>query len=331
MAHEISVLTDGTVEAMYANRPAWHGLGTIFDQDGQSAPDSATAMELAHLDWQVELCPVQTSDGLEIPGYYATRRDDTKAPLGIVGDRYAVWQNRDAFNFLDSFVEDGIIRYESAMALKGGKTIVLLARMPSVDVAAEGDNLLRYILCSTAHDGTGAVVLQPTSVRVVCANTLRLAVSDRQQQVSIRHTGDMGYKLAIAREYLSQFDAAFDRYSENVKHLVSRKYTADEATAYINQLYPLPPTDAHSRSKTLRANRVQAVRDAFRHPSNQLPAVKGTWWQLVNAVTYTVDHNATSRGANPQIKAENHFASVIDGNGADFKDKAFALAMTMAA
>ena len=130
-----------------------------------------------------------------MPDHFATVRTDSGDVLGVVGKRYRIVQNRDAFGFLDSLLQDGIMKYESAGALRGGRQVFLLARMPSVDEIVPGDNSLRYVLFSTSHDGTAAIHAVPTSVRVVCANTLRIATAS---SVGFRHTDDVKAKLDSA-------------------------------------------------------------------------------------------------------------------------------------
>ena len=338
MVAAISTLDNGIVEAMYANEPAWHGLGEIFDAGGDLAPDSETAMRLAHLDWSVGLERLQIVggqfDGKEVGGSFANVRQDTGAVLGVVGDRYKPLQNAEAFAFLDSLLQDGIMRYEAAMALNGGRKVVLLARMPSVDDIAEGDRTLRYIFLSTAHDGSGAVTLSPTAVRVVCANTLRLAEGKAHRAgtlCSVRHTASMDTKLEQVRKYLSLFDEQFTGYAESARRLAATKYTKDQARQYIDELFPVD-ADATARQMGNHDRKIQAVRNAFVHPSNSLPAVKGTFWQLFNAVTFAADHapELNRYKGSQRDRAENAFVSKTEGRNADLKDRAFRLALEMA-
>lgn len=337
MSHEISeTMVDGRkiAEAMYANRPAWHGLGQVFQADGQQAPDSETAIRLAHLDWQVDKESIQLqADGQPVDNYWALVRQDTRAPLSVVGNDYSVLQNRDAFAFLDSLQADGIIRYEACFALKGGRGIVLLARMPSVDFVTRDDAILRYILFSAWHGG-GAIVATPTGVRAQCANMTRLAIRDAHDRgtlLSIRHSGDLTSKLSTMRHYLAQFDRAFSDYRENAQRLV-KGYTPEQAAAYIDALFPKPVDGSGARSVNNRERRVDAVRLAFRSAAQNLPSVRGTWWALFNAVTETVDHATPARQSRDLVaRAENRFISVSTGEGAAFKDQALALALSMAA
>lgn len=331
MAHEISIVNvngQSIVEAMYANQPAWHGLGTIFDPTGLTAPDSATALELAHLNWRVLLEPLYLQDGREVPGFYATVREDTKATLGVVSDRYKVIQNLEAFEFLDGLLQDGIMRYESAMALKGGRIITLLARMPSVDTVAEGDKGLRYIMFSTSHDGTASIHCLPTWVRVVCANTQRLAIrTGKALDFTIRHTGDVQAKLNQARQYLSQFDEQFTLFRDKARLLATRKVDAADVPTYLAQLFPKPE---EGESDAGRERMLSEMTMAMFHPNQQIGAIRGTWWALYNALTQVIDHKDLSGRGHVTAQRENRFLNVTDGPGAALKDKAFGLACEMA-
>jgi phage/plasmid-like protein (TIGR03299 family) len=328
MAHEISMVNGGVGEAMFALKPAWHGLGTVLDH----VPTSAEAITAAHLDWNVNLQTIETG-GRIIENMMATVRADNGDPLGIVSDRYKIVQNREAFEFLDSLVADGDMEYESAGALRGGKIVWLLGRMPSVDQIAAGDNCQRYVLFSTTHDGSGAIQTLPTSTRVVCANTRAIALKNAGR--GIRHTGDMSSKLAAAKTMLSQFDAGFVQFADDARTLANKGFSSTQAKEFINTLFPeplgtigndgivIPPS---KRAVTVRENAVNAVRERFLSQTCQLPSIKGTWWSLYNAVSEFADHHGKRR-SNP----ENHLLSVLDGTAASLKDRAFELALAMSA
>ena len=319
MAHDISTV-NGVDEAMFALRPAWHGLGTVLDH----VPNSAEAIRAAHLDWQVEMQPMKTAGGVDVPEHFATVRTDCNAVLGVVGGRYKIVQNREAFDFLDGLLQDGIMRYESAGALRGGRIVFLLARLPSVDTIAEGDDSLRYVLFQTSHDGSSAIHAIPTSVRVVCANTLRVAVAN---DIGFRHTGDVAAKLEEARRYLSQFDAKFTLFRDSARRLAERRYTPEQAKEYINTLFP--PVAEPGRGQTIRDRKVETVRANFRNPRQNLPSIRGTWWALVNAVTESIDHKSEDAPVE-RAKRESAMISLTDGTGADFKTRAFDVALQMA-
>lgn len=328
MAHEISMVGSNVGEAFFALKPAWHGLGTVLDH----VPTSAEAITAAHLDWTVGLEEVKTSSGRLIEGSRATVRMDTGDPLGLVSERYKIVQNREAFEFLDSLVADGAMTYESAGALKGGRSVWMLGRMPSVDFIADGDACQRFVLFSTTHDGSGGIQAIPTATRVVCANTLAIAL--KGQKRGIRHTGDMSQKLEAAKLALSQFDEGFALHANNARLLANTGFNPQQAKDFIEALFPTPQATVENgilippskRSITLRETAVNAVRERFKSETCQLHSIRGTWWSLYNAVSEFADHDGKRR-ANP----ETHLLNVLEGSAASLKTQAFDLALMMAA
>ena len=180
---------------MYTREKPWHGLGTKV----MEAPTSADAIRLAGLNWTVEPKPVYDGEGTPIPGWVANTRSSDGKVLGLVTTRYKVVQNADAFSFTDHLI-GGDVRYETAGSLREGKQVWLLAKMPSAKVA--GDEVEPYLCFTNTHDGTGAVRVCMTPVRVVCNNTLNLALSSAMRSWSMIHTGDIEGKISEARQTL---------------------------------------------------------------------------------------------------------------------------------
>lgn len=324
MVAAISVV-NGEAEAYFAMTPAWHGLGTVV----QKAATSEEAMRLAHLNWTVEKQEISTSAGLKIRDKMATVRTDINRVLGVVGTGYELIQNHEAFDFLDGLLQDGLMKYESAGALFGGRVIWVLARMPSVDQVAEGDNVMRFALFATGHDGSMAIHAIPTATRVVCANTLRIATAGL---AGIRHTASARDKLEVAKRYLSQFDEKFTLFRDTARVLATTRWNNQQAIDYIEKLFPTPK----EKDGTIRDKKVNAVRKAMLNERNAMPAIKGTWWQLFNAVTETIDHadhpsDKKASAAKLAERKEKRMLSLMDGTGAEFKAKAFDLAVSMSA
>ena len=163
----------------------WHGLGTMVEE----APDSREALIAAGLDWDVVQRPVFTQDGVKVPGYFANVRQQDGSILGVVTSRYKVVQNRDAFAFTDALLGDGV-RYETAGSLMGGRKTWILAKLPTRYII-QGEQILPYLVFSNTHDGSGAIKIAMTPIRVVCNNTLNLALDTANRSWSIHHTGDI--------------------------------------------------------------------------------------------------------------------------------------------
>lgn len=199
---------------MYVREKPWHGLGTMVEE----APTSADALRLAGLDWTVE--PKQISilgDDSPIDNAVANVRSCDGKVLGIVTDRYKAVQNVEAFAFTDTLI-GGDVRYETAGSLKGGRKIWLLAKMPTAKVA--GDDVEPYLCFTNNHDGKGSVRVCMTPIRVVCNNTLNIALGSAKRAWSIIHTGDINKKIAEARETLELANRYMTNLNEYAERLV---------------------------------------------------------------------------------------------------------------
>tara|TARA_R100001086_G_scaffold250021_1_gene192646 strand:+ start:820 stop:1863 length:1044 start_codon:yes stop_codon:yes gene_type:complete len=337
MPDDITIRRDGTAEAAFAFFPAWHGLGVTFPR----AMLSEEACKWAQLKWTVEQYPCYvgipsgTDDKLnylDLP-YMANIRSDNQTVLGVVAANYHVVQNWEGFKFLDSLVSDEVIRYESAFSLNGGKKVVLVARLPERDWISDGDELKRYALLSMAHDGREAVRFGPTSVRVVCANTLALAISQGGiREWSIRHTSSVMEKLEKARDILKLASGAFDRHSEHCRILANRKLTMAEWDEYLDLIIPpiseIDPDYTSQRKNKLDQTR-DAIRDAYDSGPQQIQSVRGSVWAAYNAISQHVDH-LPRKGKTNRAKQETRFNVVLSGTGAAIKDRAFAVAKNIA-
>lgn len=341
MAHEITIREDGTVEAAFAEVPAWHGLGTVLDHP----MTSEEALKAAHLDWTVSKRPIGVLDDAGnvfsvISDNKAIVRDDNNAVFGVVSNDYVIVNNVDAFRFLDSLVEEGQMVYESAFSLRGGKTVVLLARMPGVDYVTDNDTCLRYILLSTTHDGTSAVRFGPTSVRVVCANTYTLAISGNTQVrslstsdfgrlYSVSHKGDVAHKLQKAKEIIDQVNTMFDAYTEQARALATVRWTDEHFRQFLDvmcpPLDPIDPDYTPRRAKSIEATRQSITELYYNHEWQNDPSIRQTAWAAVNAVVQHIDY-LPRRGATVRQKAEARFNMVLYGPGRDMKQRAFVAA-----
>ncbi len=216
------------VESLFYTRETpWHGLGTKV----MEAPASKEALELAGLDWKVTQEPIYTNLGERIEGYRANIRDVDRKPLGVVTDRYKVVQNQEAFAFTDSLLKEGV-RYETAGSLQGGRRIWLLAHMPR-EYMIMGERFSPYLLFSNTHDGSGAVKVALTPIRVVCQNTLNLALTTAKRSWSMMHTGNIQGKIQEAKETLLLAEDYMDSLGQEFESLRKKK-----------------PTPSRSKSKT---------------------------------------------------------------------------------
>ena len=221
------------VETMFSVREKpWHGLGTIVAE----APSSSEALRLAGLDWEVEQQAIFTKSGV-VEGFKANVRSTDKKALGVVSDRYKIIQNKDAFAFTDKLLGAGV-RYETAGSLQGGKKIWLLATLPKEYIIA-GERISPYLVFSNTHDGSGAVRVAITPIRVVCNNTLNLALNTATRSFSMVHTGDIGGKVNEAKQTLFMADQYMENLGREFERLRKVKVTDQQVKEYIELLLPI--------------------------------------------------------------------------------------------
>ncbi len=226
------------VETMfYVRETPWHGLGTRVIE----APGSEEALELAGLNWRVRQEPIYTDNNLLIQGYKANVRDLDDKVLGVVTDRYKVVQNDEAFAFTDGLLGEGV-RYETAGALLDGRKVWILARMPR-EFIINGEQISPYLVFSNTHDGSGAIKVAVTPIRVVCNNTLNLALSTAKRSWSMVHTGDVQGKMEEAKQTLFMAEEYMSRLGREFETLRKIELTDRQVMDYIKLLLPYENED----------------------------------------------------------------------------------------
>ncbi len=238
MAHEID-MTTGQAAVFTVRKPAWHRLGKVID----SAPTSEEAIKLACMDWRVEKCllyaRVPSGGDASVPDQFGLVRTDTNAVLGTCSAQYRVFQNSEAFEFMDSLVGEKLAMYETAGSLFGGRKVWMLARIPKEYKVGGQDVVNPYTLLTTTHDGTGSLRMIPTGVRVVCANTLSLALRG-QDAVGVRivHRPKLKQRVEEARASLGIVCKRFDEFGEEMQTLARRQLSVRESYDYFEELFP---------------------------------------------------------------------------------------------
>ena len=287
------------VESMFSVRQVpWHGLGTII----QEAPDSAAALKLAGLDWSVKQVPV-LYEGQETGHQFNVRESDNRV-LGVVGGRYKPVQNAEAFAFTDELV-GGDVRYETAGSLADGKRVWMLAKMPDTRVL---DDVVEPYLCLTnGHDGFSSLKVCMTPVRVVCQNTLNMALKGAKRTWTVRHSGNINAKMEEAQQTLGLAQDYMEKFAEEAEELYSIKVSPAQFEKLSNTLFPI--TDEMSRRKEEAQYLLQCqLKEAW--GMDDLGNIKGTGWGFMNAVSDMSTHRPAARKtANYQ---ENMFIYTID-------------------
>lgn len=288
---------------MYVGREKpWHGIGTSVAE----APNSADALRLAGLDWTVEQKNIQVCGGQRIENYKANIRSSDKSVLGIVSDRYKVVQNHEAFEFTDSII-GGDVRYETAGSLSGGKKIWLLARLPEREIA--GDKFEPYMCFTNTHDGSGAIRVCMTPIRVVCNNTLNVALSTARRAWSVKHTGDISSKMHEAQVCLQMANAYMDGLGQYAERMVNTHITDERIAEILDELFPVTE-ESSQREQT----NMKKMKDEFMicYFAPDILKFRNTAWGCVNAMSDMVSHNAPLR--NTATYKEKNWGRIMDGH-----------------
>ncbi len=305
------------VETMFYTRVApWHGLGVCVE----NAPCSEEALKLSRLDWNVVQRPIMTDNLTPIPGYKANIRDMDNRVLGVVTDRYRVVQNSEAFAFTDALLGEGV-RYETAGSLQDGKKIWLLAKLPEKYII-EGEQIEPYLVFSNSHDGSGAIKVAMTPIRVVCQNTLNLALNSAKRIWSTVHVGDLSAKMDEAYSTLQLAEKYMTNLGNEFSNLSRIKFTDSKVLEYIEMLLPMDeqPTDIHR--KNIERIREDLKTRYFNTPD--LEHVGKNAYRFMCAVSDFATHAKPLRETSSY--REGVFAKTIDGN--PLIDKAYEIVLS---
>lgn len=300
------------VETMFSVREKpWHGLGKIIKE----APTSRDAIELAGLNWSVNSNPIYDVYGNEIKGFKANTRSSDNSVLGVVTDKYKIVQNIDAFDFTDNLIGEEMY-YETAGSLRKGKTIWLLGKMPERYICE--DKFDPYIVFTNTHDGTGAVKIAMTPIRVVCNNTLNMALSSAKRSWSTKHMGNMEAKLSEARHTLELANDYLNNLAIEADKLANETMKEEDVVYTLNEMFPIDD-DASDRQKQNIQNAKDGIMICMLRPD--IAKFLNTKWGFINAVSDYVGHAVPARlTTNYQ---ENNWGKIM--NGHPLLDKAMSL------
>lgn len=286
------------------NNPAWHSFANkVFSQE--EPVTTAQMLQGANLaNWNVKLESVSdfTPESYRYSGgenFLVTRTNPTDNGtdvLSVVGSRYKVVQNEDLFSFADN-IHDGNpdVNWESAGSLKNGRVVFGSLEIPRtmvLDPKGANDETKLYLIVWTSHDGSVAVQSAITPVRVMCQNTLNLAMRRAKQSFKIRHTQTVDGKIAAAREALGLTFNYFDEFEKEAQELFSREVTNAQFSKIVNALYPKPEQDKKGSIKKWE-NKIITLDELYNAPHNA--NIKDTAWGVVNTLTERLDYHRTAR------------------------------------
>lgn len=316
MAHQI--LENDTMFSV-KERP-WHGLGVVVE----TAPTIEEAITLANLGWTVEPKEIKTADGINIPNKKALMRSDTNDCLGVVGSGYNILQNTEAFKFFEPFVENGLATLETAGSLFNGKRVFILAKIAGDDMEVQkGDFVEKYILLSNAHDGSQAVKVGYTPIRVVCNNTLTCAeTSQTSQLIRVYHKTNVSQTLQDLRETMDLVNKQFITTEEKYKELAKKQVSTADLDKYVKRvfskkkledMYNTPSEYTQEQVEKFRKKLMEHVEEVFEKE------LVHNRWTMYNAVNHYLNHGRSRT-------LESTYNSMWFGDAKRIDKKAFQLA-----
>lgn len=334
MAHQIETHTTETGElqaaAIFARQDAWHKLGTTVTE----AFTAEDAMTIGHLGgWNIRKAPLTTTDitddgvsTIEVPDRYATVRTNpftgASEALGVVGNHYTPIQNEEHAEFLNALVDESGAHFETAGSLRGGREVFITMKMPDHMLVGDTDPVDLYLAAVNSHDGTSSFRLMVSPVRVVCANTLAMALRDNKGVHSIRHTVNATQAIGEARRALDLSFAYLDEFQAEAERMIQTSITEAQFSKIITAEFGAGE-DASKSAQTRRGNMIDQMMTLFAEAGTQ-KGVRGTNWAAYNSITEYADHfqPVFAKGDN---EAEARAQRVILGAGTDIKQRAFEL------
>jgi phage/plasmid-like protein (TIGR03299 family) len=334
MAHEI-MENDG---AVFNRVAAWHRLGTVVDSD----LSPTEALKAAGLDWNVIKTGFVKAEHPDIgtvfsEDYSAIVRQDTQEILSVQSDDYQVIQNSEHFEMAYELSKD--VKVESALSLKNGRKIVLLLRGDTFDVAgSSGDTVTEYMGLINSHDGSIAFSALPTSVRIVCQNTLSMAIAKARKgknMFRITHKGTtMEDKKEAMRDALREFKSSGKFFRETVDTLANYELTKSDIQKFWMDVWGMieapivsnPTTDAEKSNYDNALKAVSSWSETFDRERDETKS-KASVWMAANAVSKFIQHRVAARGRKASI--ENRAWDNLAGLNQDSTMKVFRHALTL--
>ena len=278
MAHEVETMA-------YAGAVPWHGLG--FKVSNDLSPEEM--LKAAQLDWTVdkkELHYTIDDDGttLVVPNKQALVRSSDGSILDIVGPNWQPLQNEEAFSFFKDFVEIGDMEMHTAGSLQDGKIVWALAKINDTYEIVPDDIVESYLLLVNPHQRGKAIEVKSTPIRVVCKNTMAMALNNLNTTRRITVNHNQAWDENYVKEMLGMAKRSSDAYRDNARHLAEKYYNDVAIDEYFSRVFPHSNTDSEEFSKNaLRAHEVLAEQPGANF-------AEGSWWQAFNAVTWMTDH-----------------------------------------
>jgi len=312
----------------------WHKLGKVVT----GLQTSKEAIVQAGLDWQVrkvanEYTVKMGKSKVKMVGKgFQVVREDNNESLGNVGNRWEPQQNREGFAFMDEVIGRKAAVYTTAGALGRGEKVWMLAKIPT-SITIGGDDVVdKYFMIANSHDGSKAIKFMITSIRVVCSNTLNLAISEAEKGekiFSIRHGANAANKVQKVIEYLGVANKKFDDFADLAKVMTKVKINTKAFDNFLGLVTGIDMEDVHGKKESI----IEDLKNSFENsPGSKLVTARGSLWGALNAVTHYTNFVRPTRVTKTggfKSDEEARFASVFFGSGNTMNQKALQVATEM--
>jgi phage/plasmid-like protein (TIGR03299 family) len=342
MAHDLNIRADGTAAMFSLRESPWHKLGRVLTQELKQEE----VAEAAGLDWTVIEKPIYHESGgsyQAIDGNKCLMRSDTKQVMSVVSNEYRVFQNSELIDLMGRIANDTKVQWETAGALgRTGQTQWVLGYMPDLDIRVRGKNETKsYMLLTNGHGNMRSLQILPTTVRVVCQNTLSMATAGGQRTrrnnvekrkfdkaslstgYGIHHDGNLDSALQDVVDAYQCFIKDKVVTQEVMEQLCEVKMSQDDSIEYWNRVFGLPSADVDEAAKAKlmkqEQQRLETLQNILASPTCNTPEIAGTAYSVLQATTEFVDHHSLRRKAT----ATSQLTHLAFGNGAKLKEKAF--------
>jgi phage/plasmid-like protein (TIGR03299 family) len=323
--HELTQRADGMTELAYLGAKPWHGLGQVLPENA-SIEQTAKA---AGMDWSIQRSAVTFSapvidgftgepsiDTMTVPNRDVLWRSDNYRTLGVVSKGFHEVQPMDALEFFRDMTEAGGYQMETAGTMRGGARLFAAVKVRDDFDLGGGDRVAPRLLFATACDGTMSTTIKPISIRVVCRNTLRIALHGHQQSITVRHNTRVNPSDVKAR--LATFDKAFAAFYAASALMTQVAVSSKRAEYFMKRMLPAPAVGPVEETRAYKS--ILRLFDGAGLGAD-MPTSRGTMWGLLNAVTQYVDHETRA------WNEENRQESAIFGAGDALKARALATAL----
>lgn len=288
-------------------RLPWDGAG-ILERELMTMDELWAASPALASD--VKLVPINTDGGIPVPRHYAALREYDQKPLGIVGERYRIVQNKELTQVGQDIIDSSGAVIENALGLYGGAQFVVVFRIPEeFKVGGIDETYHRYLTLGNAHDGSAPVRMFTGIVRSVCRNTFALAIGKAANMYTLRHTQSIHGRIEEVRTALKlslKYQEDFEKLGED---MLAQKVTKRDWDKFLDSLVPKPPEGASKRATTMANNRRDGLTNTY-FGSDDLTDIRGTKWGALQAVIEYSDHEVGSRETATSTSDESRFTRI---------------------